>query len=243
MEEPLPAAPEPTRSAPRSPTPAEKLSAAILREAGKGASKGDKGPKSSLDARMAGLAVALRRARVENAEHAGALSDVRAAEIARLEMLGEALSPIVAQIPEDCDLFDVAISPGERPRLFIDQIGFVEMDRDRRTYRFVQDTRHGRTVLCESEKLDELVDAATNYIAHRLVEREKALAVDYASGGAARALTARIDARQRTEPTAKRGGGLAYRALLSMTEFFGSAAFFGLIAVLALWAYRTYVSP
>ena len=47
--------------------------------------------------------------------------------------------------PRDCDLFDVAVSPGERPRLFIDQIGFVpQLAHDQRTYRFLQDTRHGR---------------------------------------------------------------------------------------------------
>jgi hypothetical protein len=65
--------------------------------------------------------------------------------------------------------------PGPQPRLFIDMIAFVEMGHDRRLYRFVQDTRQGRVVLAESERLDVMSEAVTSYIARRLIEREKAL--------------------------------------------------------------------
>jgi hypothetical protein len=197
--------------------------------------------KSVIDKRIASLAVALRRARVENAEHSEALADLRAAEIVRLEILADALTPVLAQVPPDCDIFDVAVSPGERPRLFIDQIGFVEMARDRRTYRFLQDTRHGRITLRESADVDELVDAATDYMAHRLIERDKALAVDFASGGAARAVNKNAAARETTGGDAF--GGKAFQFFLFFIEFLGSAAFFGLLAILAMWAYRTYVAP
>ncbi len=192
---------------------------------------------------MATLATALRRARVENAEHSAALTDLRAAELARLEILADALAPVVAQVPQDCDSFDLAVVPGERPRLFIDQIGFVEMDRDRRTYRFLQDTRHGRITLRESADIEEIVDAVTNYIAHRLIEREKALAVDYASGGAARMLskTSRVSAPAGANADALRER--AFQAFLFFIEFLGSAAFFGLVMIIALWAYRTYFAP
>jgi len=44
---------------------------------------------------------------------------------------------------------------------------------------------HGRITICESDKPETLVEAITAYIAHRLIEREQALAVDYASGGLA----------------------------------------------------------
>jgi hypothetical protein len=139
-------------------------------------------------------------------------------------------------VPEDVDIFDVAIAHGERPRLFLDQIGFVEMDRDRRTYRFLQDTRHGRITLCESADMDEIVDAATNYVAHRLIEREKALAIDYASGGAAR-IVREAGVEKKPAPSWEK----AYAAFLFFIEFVGSAAFFGLLAVIAMWAYRTYL--
>jgi hypothetical protein len=124
------------------------------------------------------LKTALRRARVESAERSDVISELRGAEVARLEMLQEQLAPVLAQVPNDCDLFDVALVPSEHPRLFIDMIGFVEMGRDRRLYRFLQDTRHGRITLCESEQIDKTVEAVTNYIAQRLIEREQALAAD-----------------------------------------------------------------
>jgi hypothetical protein len=190
--------------------------------------------KAPLEQRVASLTTALRKARIENAEHSAALADLRAAEIVRLELLGDALSPVLAQIPGDCDIFDVAVSPGERPRLFVDQIGFVEMDRDRRTYRFLQDTRHGRITLRESADIDEMVDAATDYIAHRLIEREKALAVDYASGGAARYVRKKTVAEKDEKPGPL--SGKAFQGFLFFIEFLGSATFFGLLALIAIWA-------
>ena len=244
MEDSLPGPAEHGRSGPRR-NPAERLSAIVNPDIG-AQKAGEKHParkdKATLDQRMASLAMALRRARVESAEHSAALADLRAAEIARLEILADALTPVLEQAPQDCDIFDLAISPGERPRLFIDQIGFVEMDRDRRTYRFLQDTRHGRVTLRESERVDEIVDSATDYIAHRLIEREKALAVDYASGGAARSLSVRKATFERETGDADALRRKAFRAFLFIVEFLGSAAFFGLLFVIALWVYRTYLA-
>ncbi len=57
-------------------------------------------------------------------------------------------------------------------------IAFVEMAHDKRTYSFVQETRHGRVIIAESEKVERMVDAMTDYVARRLVEREAALAAD-----------------------------------------------------------------
>lgn len=247
MEDPVPAQTDGVRpSLLRKPTPpsGERISSFVAAENGSGRASGEKpadvSGKAPLEQRMASLATALRRARIENAEHSEALADLRAAEIVRLEILADALAPVLAQVPADCDIFDVAVSPGERPRLFIDQIGFVEMDRDRRTYRFLQDTRHGRITLRESPDIEEIVDSATNYIAHRLIEREKALAVDYASGGAAR--MARGAAFPRASEKNGAFAGKAFQAFLFFVEFLGSAAFFGLLAIIAMWAYRTYVA-
>ena len=122
------------------------------------------------------LTAALRRARVEEAERSDVIDDLRGAELARLEALQEALAPVLAQVPDNVDLFDTGIVPGEKPRLFIDMIAFIDMGRDRRGYRFVQDTRHGRVTIAESERVDTMVDAVTGYIARRLVERDKAQA-------------------------------------------------------------------
>ena len=50
------------------------------------------------------------------------------------------------------------------------------MGRDKRIYRFVQDTRYGRKVLAETVNIPEIVDAVTKYVAQRMIERERALA-------------------------------------------------------------------
>ncbi len=141
-------------------------------------------PEPAKDVTTPPLKAAIRRARVEEAEHSEVLAELRGAELARLERLQDALEPVLAEVPADADLFDVGITQGAHPRLFIDMIGFIEMGRDRRLYRFVQDTRHGRVKLAESEKIDAMVKAVTDYIARRLVEREKALAADTATAPA-----------------------------------------------------------
>jgi hypothetical protein len=124
------------------------------------------------------LRQAMRRARHDDAERNGLLLDQRVMRVGRLEVLLEALAPLLSQIPRDVDLFDVGIMPGATPRLFIDMIGFIEMGRDARVYRFVQDTRHGRIRIAESADVEIMVDAVTDYIARRLLERDKALASD-----------------------------------------------------------------
>ena len=118
---------------------------------------------------------ALRQARIEAADRTGVVVDLRDAEVARLEILNEALDPLFEQIPERVDLFDRGISQGENPRLWIDVVAHVAMGRDKRIYRFVQDTRFGRIVVAESHEVPAIVDAVTDYVARRMVEREHAL--------------------------------------------------------------------
>jgi hypothetical protein len=127
-------------------------------------------------ARPISLRDALRKARIEAADRTGVVVDLRDAEVARLEILNEALDPLFAQVPADVDLFDRGISQGETPRLWIDVVAHTVMGRDKRSYRFVQDTRFGRIVLAESHDVPVIVDAVTDYVARRMVEREHALA-------------------------------------------------------------------
>jgi hypothetical protein len=127
------------------------------------------------EARPIRLRDALRRARIEAADRTGVVVDLRDAEVARLEILSEALDPLFAQVPEQIDLFDRGISQGETPRLWIDVVAHVMMGRDKRIYRFVQDTRFGRTVIAESHDVEAIVGAVTDYVARRMIEREHAL--------------------------------------------------------------------
>jgi hypothetical protein len=123
---------------------------------------------------------AMRQARVEIAERTAVVVDLRNAEIARLELLNEALDPVFAEIPPDVELFDRGLVSGDPPRLWIDMIAHVVMSRDKRVYRFLQDTRYGRRVLAESGDIAEIAEAVTKYVARRLVERERLLEGDSA---------------------------------------------------------------
>jgi hypothetical protein len=118
---------------------------------------------------------ALRQARIEAADRTGVVVDLRDAEVARLEILNEALDPLFAQIPDTVDLFDRGISQGDTPRLWIDVVAHVLMGRDKRIYRFVQDTRFGRIVIAESHDAAVIVGAVTDYVARRMIEREHAM--------------------------------------------------------------------
>ena len=124
------------------------------------------------------LTQAMHQARVEAAERTSVVVDLRDAELARLELLNEALAPLFAEIPPDADLFDRGISRGDTPRLWIDSVAHVAMGRDKRTYRLLHDTRIGRRVLAESHDIPDIVRAVTDYIARRLIERQRALDED-----------------------------------------------------------------
>ncbi len=197
------------------------------------------------------LQTAVRRARVEQAERSDVTAELRGAEIARLEMLFEAFKPILAQVPAEIDLFDAGLSYGERPRLFIDMICYVELAHDRRAYRLVQETRHGRVTLAEGERIDPMVEAMTDYIARRLVERQIALAADAGPRPSAPAPAPAIESKapaQVAAPSApapeilasarrSRGAGF-FTALLFVIELLGSIVLFVLLAGAAYLAWR-----
>ena len=188
------------------------------------------------------LTAALRQARVEEAERSDAMAELRGAEMARLEMLQDAIRPILAQVPDHIDLFDAGIVPGERPRLFIDMIGFVEMGRDRKTYRFVQDTRHGRVTIVESDRLETMGRAIAGYIARRLVEREKALAADATIETLVRQCMgdAAVQSYASPPPTAskpRRFGATFLEGLVHLIEYLGIVA---LLLLLIAGGYQLY---
>ena len=125
------------------------------------------------------LKAAMHAARIEAAERTSVVVDLRDAEVARLELLNEALDPLFKEIRSEVDLFDRGVSRGDTPRLWIDAVAHVAMGRDKRVYRFLHDTRIGRRVLAESHQIDDIVDAVTSYAARRQVERQRALDEDH----------------------------------------------------------------
>lgn len=136
------------------------------------------------------LAVAVRRARLEEVERSHSAADLRTAAVARLEALGAALAPVFAQTGLHASAFDHGIAPVDPPRLFIDMIAFVDCGHDRKRYRFVQDTRDGPVVLAEDEDVEPIVEAVTMYVARRIVERERAMAAASSPKPAASATSA-----------------------------------------------------
>lgn len=133
---------------------------------------------AATEAEPGSLKAAVRQTRIEVAERSAVVVDLRDAELARLELLNEALDPLFKEVPPEIELFDRGISRGDVPRLWIDAIAHVAMGRDKRSYRFVQDTRYGRKLLAESGEIAGIVKAVTHYVALRMIERDKALAAD-----------------------------------------------------------------
>lgn len=118
----------------------------------------------------------IRALRIDEAERTGVVVALREADLARLGMLQERLQPVFAEVPRHVELFDTGITPGETPRLWIDMVTFVEIGRDKRSYRFLQDTSDGRRVLIESTDIGAVAGRITAYMARRLIERERLLA-------------------------------------------------------------------
>jgi hypothetical protein len=123
--------------------------------------------------------------------------ELRDAERARLELLAEELRGVFDEVPPDDEQFIFAVAPGTPPRLWIDMTSFVMMGRDRRTYRFLKDTRIGRTVIRESANLAEVADTITQYVAERIIERERALEGDWVAKRALRDEPASAPAKAR----------------------------------------------
>ena len=124
------------------------------------------------------LVDAVRQVKIAAADRSDVVVDIREADRARLELLAQRLRPVFDDVPADDERFDFALSSGLRPRLWIDATAHVTMGRDRRTYRFVRDTRTGRAILAESADPGPVAEAVTTYIAERLHERELAFAAE-----------------------------------------------------------------
>ncbi|WP_320141277.1 hypothetical protein [uncultured Cohaesibacter sp.] len=122
---------------------------------------------------------AIRDVRIADVEQSSVVVELGDTERARLEILHEALEDVAKELPEDMEMLTFQIVPGRKPRFWIDITSFVEMARDKRTYRFLKDTRLGRVVLAESQDVDDVADSVTHYLAERIIEREKAIESDY----------------------------------------------------------------
>lgn len=119
------------------------------------------------------LSAAILEVKTALADRDDVVHDIRDVQRARLELLQQELQDVIDDAPDDT--FDFAISSGEQPRFWIDAVAHVALGRDKRTYRFVRDTRAGRVVLAESGEMEPVANAVTRYVAERIVERQRQL--------------------------------------------------------------------
>ncbi|MER9048523.1 hypothetical protein NKH89_14925 [Mesorhizobium sp. M0923] len=136
------------------------------------------------------LSDAIRDVKNAFADRDDVVVDMREAHRMRLDLLAAELAPVFGDVPTDMDSFDFAVSSGLQPRLWIDAVSHVAMGRDRRTYRFLKDTRIGRVVLAESTEMKVVADQVTRYVAERVVERQRMMegGIEQAVAGLKRAL-------------------------------------------------------
>jgi hypothetical protein len=118
----------------------------------------------------------LRQARLEEAAHHEAVRGIKDAKSLRLQVLKDDIAAVVAHSQEARQMFDLALLPGEPPKLWIDLITWVVMEPDYRTYRLVQDNQAGRDILHETADRPEMVERLKHYMAHRVIARERQMA-------------------------------------------------------------------
>jgi hypothetical protein len=141
----------------------------------------------------------IRKVRTAEAERSDVVVEMRDAERARLEILAEELRSVFNEVPPDDEQFIFSVAAGTPPRLWIDMTSFVVMGRDRRSYRFLKDTRLGRTVILETAKIEDMADTITHYVAERIIERERAMEGDWLIKRAARDDASRLEAESRRD--------------------------------------------
>src|SRR5262245_32530344 len=121
----------------------------------------DTGDRHGSAKNVRNLTDAIWRVRTAEAERSDVVVELRDAKRARLEMLVDELKGVFAEVPAEDEQFVFAVAPGTPPRLWIDMTSFVIMGRDGRIYRFLKDTRLGRTVIRETSNIDEIADTVT----------------------------------------------------------------------------------
>ncbi len=120
-----------------------------------------------------GLEPEVRRARLAQAAHFDALVDIRDAQTLRLAALHGELRKQAAATPRLGNLLSLQLEDGFPPRLWLDNISFVIMEPDPRTFRLMrQDQTHHETVF-ETRDMPEMIARVRDYASNRLIERQR----------------------------------------------------------------------
>lgn len=124
------------------------------------------------DRAVAALEAALQRARAEGRREPPGRAGAPQAE-ARLDALLAALEPVLARLPQ-ADLFDIGLMRGVgsgAPKLCLDMASRVEWEDG---YQLSRRTQGGRVTIGRAEDLDGAVGLVCDYLARRIVARERA---------------------------------------------------------------------
>ncbi len=194
-------------------------------------------------AKVRSLREAIRKVRLAEVERTDVVVEMQETERARLEMLADELNDVFQDIPEEDEQFSFQIVAGSTPRLWIDITGHVAMARDRRTYRFLKDTRLGRTVILETAEIDDMADCITEYIAERVLERERAVEGDWLSRRIRTATQAETTRRKKTLPVqtvSEPQHGLQARGLWRPFVTFAAGL---LVGIVGLIGYAWFFNP
>jgi hypothetical protein len=176
------------------------------------------------------LSDAIRDVKNAFADRDDVVVDMREAHRMRLDLLAAELAPVFADVPADMDNFDFAVSSGLQPRLWIDAVSHVAMGRDRRTSRFLRDTRIGRVVLAESTEMKPVADQVTRYVAERVVERQRMM-----EGGVEHAGVRRNAVAEAEPPLQSATRGNGWSTFLSGLGLITAGALVGLAVSAALF--------
>jgi hypothetical protein len=178
------------------------------------------------------LSDAIRDVKNAFADRDDVVVDMREAHRMRLDLLAAELAPVFADVPADMDNFDFVVSSGLQPRLWIDAVSHVAMGRDRRTYRFLKDTRIGRMVLAESTEMKPVADSVTRYVAERIVERQRMM-----EGGVEPAIAGmkRADVPEAEPPLRATTRSRRWSAFLSGLGLVAAGALVGLVVSAVLF--------
>ncbi|PIO99359.1 conserved hypothetical protein [uncultured Pleomorphomonas sp.] len=198
---------------------------------------GEAGDNQIGEGKVRRLSDAVRRVRIAESERADAYADLHDGDRARLTLLAEELQSVFAELPADDPYFICEVAGSTPPRLWIDPTTHVVMARDRRSYRFLKDTRLGRLTLHESADLDAAADAVTDYIAERVVERERSLESDAL---VEKLRSVALDRRETAgEPAAGRTGDRGSALVWALIVFLAGFA----VGALGLVAYAWFMVP
>ncbi|CAI9413243.1 hypothetical protein ANOBCDAF_02893 [Pleomorphomonas sp. T1.2MG-36] len=197
---------------------------------------GEAGDNKISDGKVRRLSDAVRRVRIAESERSDAYADLHEGDRARLDLLAEELAGVFSELPADDAYFICKVAGSTPPRLWIDPTTHVVMARDRRSYRFLKDTRLGRLTLHESADLDETADAVTDYIAERLIERDRAVESDAL---VSKLRTVALDRREGGEAARERAGDRGSTLIWALIVFLAGFA----VGALGLVAYAWFMVP